>query len=108
MNNFDGWTTPVTVHRGGGRDARGNPKPETLIPVPFLLIGWRSTSDPIDRGEVTSDFAIAYDEADQLDWNGADRIEIQADYAGPVGMWQVDGQPKRWPLGWEIPLRKAA
>lgn len=101
------WATDAVVLRGGGRDPRGNPKPETRLPVSDLLVGWRATSDPVDRSEQTSDYAVAYDTAGEIDWKADDRVIIPDTFSGPRGTWQIDGQPKRWPLGWELPLRRA-
>jgi hypothetical protein len=95
------------VLRGGGRDSRGNPKPETVLHSGRVLIGWRSTAEPVDRSEVTSDQAVLYDMGRDFEWHGDDRVKIPNDYPGPRGTWQVDGQPKPWPLGWEVPLRRA-
>ena len=101
------WLVDVVVLRGGGRDPRGNPRPEQRIELAGVAVGWRSTADPVDRDDVTSDFAVLYDETGELDWLESDRVELPADNRGPRGVWQVDGRPKAWPVGWEVPLRRA-
>jgi hypothetical protein len=97
----------VTQRRGGGRDSRGRPKPETPREVGPVLIGWRSSTDPTDRSQLTDDLAVLYDQSGSCDWLGDDRVEIPTDYPGPHGTWQVEGQPKQWPAGWEVALRRA-
>lgn len=101
------WLTEVEQRRGGGRDARGHPKPETHRKVGPVAIGWRSTQDPVDRSDLTSDVAVLLDESGTTDWKPDDRIVIPTDYPGPHGTWQVEGQPKQWPVGWECALRRA-
>lgn len=101
------WQVDVEVRRGGGRDARGRPQPETVLQRTGVLVGWRSTADPVDRSDVTSDHAVLYDVGGGFTWHDGDRVVIPGDYAGPRGTWQVDGKPKAWPLGWEVPLRRA-
>jgi len=103
----DEWLADVVVLRGGGRDPRGNPQPETQHPISGVLVGWRATSDPVDRSDQTADYAVLYDQTGNFQWKGTDRVRIPNDFPGPRGVWQVDGQPKPWPLGWEIPLRRA-
>jgi hypothetical protein len=102
-----GWQTPVTLLRGGGRDREGNPKAEERSDTPPVLVGWRSTSDPVDRSEATEDYAVLYDDSFEIAWTPTDRVEIP-DGPWPSGTWQVDGRPKPWPLGWEVPLRRAS
>lgn len=101
------WLTSVVQRRGGGRDSRGNPKTETERSVGPVAVGWRTSSDPVDRAELTTDSAVLYDQSGTTDWEGSDRVVIPADYPGPTGTWQVEGQPKRWPLGYECALRRA-
>lgn len=101
------WTTTVTVKRGGGKDRKGNPQPETELKAGPVLVGWRATADPVDRADLTTDLAVLYDETGTTVYERSDRVVIPDTHAGPTGTWQVDGTPKNWPMGWEVPLRKA-
>lgn len=109
MSDFPAeWQLTVVILRGGQRDPRGNPQPERKIPREAVLVGWRATSDPLDRSDQTSDYAVLYDQGgDGFRYVDSDRVEIPVNEIGPNGTWQVDGQPKAWPDGWEVPLRRA-
>ena len=98
------WRTTVTVTRQG-RDQKGNPLPPTSHTVADCMAGWRATTDPVDRADLTSDDAVLYVDDPLADIAEGDRISVPA---GPwaSGVWFVDGSPKRWPLGLEVPLRK--
>lgn len=96
------WRTSVTVIRGGGRDDRGDPLPVTEIPVAGCLIGPRATSEPVDRADLVSDTAMLYrDPEPSFSFLSTDRIRTP-----DGGVWSVDGEPKIWPLGVEVPLKK--
>lgn len=101
------WQTMVTVKRGGARDRKGVAQPETSIAAGPVLVGWRATDDPVDRADLTADTAVLYDRTGTTAYQPSDRIVIPDDFPGPTGTWQVDGTPKRWPSGYEVPLRKA-
>jgi len=96
------WRTDVTVIRGGGRDAKGNPLPSQEIPLRDCLIGARATSDPVDRSDVTSSTAVLYRDPG-FTFLPADRIRVPAG-ARMAGLWSVDGRPAEWPDGWEVGL----
>jgi hypothetical protein len=97
------WKTDVTVIRGGGSDPMGNPLPTEEIPVTGCLPAPRATSDPVDRSDLTSATAVLYHE--NFDFQSTDRIRFP-DTAVLRGTWAVDGEPQRWPVGIEVPLRK--
>lgn len=97
------WKTPVTVTRGG-RDRKGNPLPTTTHQVDDCLVGWRSTVDPVDRADLSSDTAVI---AARVGSDFADRDLITIpDGPWPSGSWTVNGAPKPTPLGVEIQIRR--
>ena len=98
------WRTDVVVLRGGGRDDRGEPNPVTELPVAGCLIAPRSTSEPIDRADLVSADAVLYrDPEPSFVFLSTDRIRT------PDGVvWSVEGDPKVWPMGVEVPLKRGA
>ena len=99
------WLTDVTVLRGGGRDAKGNPLPVVEIPLTGCLIGPRATADPIDRSDVTDSKAVLY-RGPGFTFYSTDRIRI-ATGKRMAGEWSVDGRPGEWPFGSEVGLVRA-
>jgi hypothetical protein len=99
------WLTSVTVLRGGGRDAKGNPLPTQEITVTRCLVGPRSTADPVDRSDVTDGKAILY-RGPGFTFMSTDRIVVP-DGARMAGVWSVDGRPAEWPYGSEVGLVRA-
>lgn len=101
------WLTDVTVVRGGGRDSRGNPLPTTELPVTDCLVGARATMDPLSRGDLTTADGILYRDLEPgVEFRPTDQVRVPEGAWLAAGVWAVDGEPKRWPLGWEVPLRK--
>ena len=101
------WLCDVVVLRGGGRDSRGNPAPVTEVPVTDCLVGARATMDPLSRGDLTTADAVLYrDLGDGVTFLPTDRVRVPEGTWLSAGVWAVDGEPKAWPLGWEVPLRK--
>lgn len=98
------WLTPVTVITTGGRDDNGDILPDTSYVQEDCLISLRTTSDPTDRSSVNTGEAVLYAPL-SISISTTDRIEVPEGGYLP-GLWAVDGQPMRWPLGYEIPLRK--
>lgn len=98
------WRTDVTVHRGG-TDAKGNPLPTVDHSLTGCLIGWRSTSDPVDRADLTTDTAVLYADDPLADLLAGDTLTVPAG-PWPHGEFRVDGTPKPWPLGLEAALRR--
>jgi len=96
------YRTDVTVIRGGGRDAKGNPLPSQEIPLRNCIMAPRATSDPVDRSDVTSSTAVLYRDPG-FTFLPADRIRVPVG-ARMAGMWSVDGRPAEWPDGWEVGL----
>ena len=98
------WRTSVTVLRGGGRDDRGDPLPVTELPVADCLVGPRATSEPIDRADLVSADAVLYRDPDpEFSFLSTDRIRT------PDGVeWSIEGAPKVWPQGVEVPLTRGA
>lgn len=98
------WRVDVVVVRGGGRDDRGDPLPVTELPVAGCLVGPRATSEPIDRADLVDAGAVLYrDPQPSFVFLSTDRVRT------PDGVeWQVDGDPKVWPMGVEVPLRRGA
>lgn len=98
------WRVDVTVIRGGGRDDRGDPLPVVELPVAGCLVGPRSTSEPVDRADLVDASAVLYrDPQPSFVFLSTDRVRT------PDGVeWMVDGDPKVWPMGVEVPLRRGA
>lgn len=96
------WRVDVTVIRGGGRDAKGNPLPSQEIPLHNCIIAPRATADPVDRSDVTSSTAVLYRDPG-FTFLPSDRIRVP-DGARMAGLWAVDGRPGEWPDGWEVGL----
>ena len=96
------WRVDVTVLRGGGRDAKGNPLPGQEIPVTGCIVAPRATSDPLDRSDVTASTAVLYRDPG-FTFLPADRIKVPAGKR-MAGTWAVDGRPGEWPHGWEVGL----
>lgn len=97
------WKTDVTVLRGGGRDPFGNPLPTEEIPVTGCLAAARSTAEPLDRTDLTEARGVLYH--DDFEFQPTDRIRFP-ETATLRGTWAVAGEPSRWPMGIEVPLRK--
>lgn len=99
------WLTSVTVLRDGGRDPKGNPLPATEIPLDRCLIGPRSTGESVAGSSLTSsDMSIYRDLDPTFRFQPADRIRVPAG-ALNAGEWSVDGRPKEFPLGVEVPVK---
>jgi hypothetical protein len=101
------WRTPVTVLRGGGRDAKGNPLPSQEITVDDCLIAPRATSEPLDRTNGFDSTAVLYHDPEPgLVFLASDRIRVPPG-ARMAGEWSVKGRPGEWPYGWEVGLERA-
>jgi hypothetical protein len=99
------WLTAVTVLRGGGRDAKGNPLPTSEIVVTGCLIGARATADPVDHSDVVDGKAVLY-RGPGFRFMPTDRIRVP-DGARMAGEWVVEGRPGEWPFGSEVGLVRA-
>lgn len=100
------WRTEVIVIRGGGRDDRGNPRPVEEIPLADCLIGPRSTADAGGTSDLTSsDMSLYRDPDPAFKFQPTDRIRVPAGAAN-AGDWSVDGRPKEFPLGVEVPVKE--
>lgn len=85
-----GWPVTVTIHHGGGRDARGNPRPTVDTPdVPVVIVP-TSTSDATDWSEDPSADAVIYLPGDTV-LASPDEITVQDTFL--AGRWRVDGLP---------------
>lgn len=100
------WLCTVTVRRSG-RDAKGNPLPETTHEVPDCLVGGRATTDPLDRADIPSDTVMLYVDDSAADIAAGDLITVPPG-PRPSGKFRVDGSPVPWPLGLEVQLKKGA
>lgn len=97
------WKTDITVTRGG-RDPKGNPLPDVTHVVNGCMVGWRATTDPVDRSDLTADDAIIYAPVG-ADFRSGDRLSIPAG-PWPSGQWRVAGSAKPWVLGTEVPINR--
>ena len=85
-----GWPVTVTIHHGGGRDARGNPRPTVDTPdVPAVIVP-TGTTDPTDWSEVPDAQALIHLPGDTL-LTSTDEITVQDTFL--AGRWRVDGLP---------------
>jgi hypothetical protein len=99
------WLTSVTVLRGGGKDAKGNPLPTQEIELTKCLVAPRATADPVDRSDVVASTAVLY-RGPGFTFLPADRIRVPLG-SRMAGMWSVDGRPGEWPYGSEVGLVRA-
>jgi len=99
------WLTDVTVIRGGGRDAKGNPLPTVELQVSRCLIAPRATADPVDRSDVTDNTAVLY-RGPGFTFLSTDRVRVP-DGRPMAGVWAVEGRPGEWPFGTEVGLVRA-
>lgn len=103
----DDWYTDVIVLRGGGRDARGNPRPEEQIPVTRCLIIPSSTSEGEGFDDITdSKITLRRTEKPAFTFLSTDRVRIP-EGSRMAGDWSVAGRPGEWPVGVEVPLERA-
>jgi hypothetical protein len=101
------WLTDVTVIRGGGRDAKGNPLPATEHTVSRCLLAPRATSEPLDRTDGFDSAAVLYHDPEPgVVFLASDRIRVP-DGHRMAGEWSVVGRPGEWPYGWEVGLERA-
>lgn len=85
-----GWPVTVTIHRGGGRDARGNPKPTTDVPDVPAVITPKSTSDPSDWSEDPAAAATLHlPGGTQI--SSTDQVTVHDTFL--AGRWRIDGLP---------------
>ena len=100
------WRTDVTVLRGGGRDAKGNPQPVTEIPVEGCLFADKTTAEQMSFSDVVDADAAIYRDPDVgFRFESTDRIRIP-DGARGAGEWSVSGRVQEWPYGVVVPLKR--
>ena len=99
------WRVDITVIRGGGRDAKGNPLEPYEVPVHDCLIAPRATSDPVDRSDVVDGNAVLY-RGHGFTFLSTDRIRVP-DGSFMAGEWSIEGRPGEWPFGVEVGLVRA-
>lgn len=100
------WLTEIVVMRGGGRDDRGNPLPIEEITLEQCLVGPRSTTERAGRDDLTSSAMSIYRDPDpNFRFLPTDQIRVP-DGALNSGDWSVDGRPKEYPLGVEVPIKE--
>ncbi|SEI44761.1 hypothetical protein SAMN04487917_101343 [Arthrobacter sp. yr096] len=98
------WRTDVIVLRSGGRDAKGNPKPTSEIPVADCMIGPRMSVDPRSLSDVPdSDIYLYRDPDPDFTFQSTDRIRVPAGKR-MAGDWAINGRPAEWPIGVEVGL----
>lgn len=104
----------VTVLRSGGRDSRGNPRPDIEHRLDDWAVAPRSSDEATDRADTAITGAVArgpYN--DQYTAIGGlrstDRLRVPTTHP-MAGTWQVDGEPGPWrsPFsGWTPGVRVA-
>lgn len=103
------WRTTVTVHRGGGRDPKGNPIPGEDHEVADCLVTTQSsTEEPQSRSEAPETTAYIYAPAG-ADFRSTDAVTVPESVPPrrwPSGRFQVSGEPGFGPLGVRVPLRR--
>lgn len=93
------WLVTVELKQGGGRDARGNPLPPTPVTVEGCLFADRASEDPVDRSDLTEDAGVLYMPPSAPLPASTDSVVVPG-----RGTYAVDGKPKQWPFGHEVPL----
>lgn len=101
------WRCQVEVHRTGGLDEYGDPRPATVILVDQCLVA-AGTATRNDRASavVTSELALFRDPDPSFRFLASDQIVVPAG-AMNAGSYMVDGRPLESPLGVEVPLKGA-
>lgn len=99
------WKCDVIVERSGGKDERNNPRPVQTFAWRGVLVGARSTSDPLDFSDLVESRVLLYGpRQDGFEPQSTDTI-IVPETARMSGRWSVRGRPAEWPLsGWELVL----
>ena len=90
------WRSDATVVRSGGRDSKGNPLPDTELPITDVLIAPRATNDPLDRSDVLTSENVVYHNS--FVFLPTDKLRIPAGNR-MAGLWRVDGRTEEWPMG---------
>lgn len=99
------WRCDVVVHRSGGRNDDGDPVPGSDHVLTDCLVARRGTKDPVDRAELTDTAAVLYGPAG-ADVKSTDTLTVPESH-WMAGEYAVDGDPGFWPIGTEVPLKKA-
>lgn len=101
------WFTTVTVQRRGPRDRYGKAgKLEEHTVERCLLAPGGTVGPPVQSGAVQSSPTLYRHEGEEPFEFTKDDIIIAPSDSWMPGTWLVDGRPKRWPFGWEVPLKR--
>lgn len=100
------WRTSVTVIRGGGRDHMGNPVPASEVVLADCVVGPRSSGEPMVQGDVVASGLSVYRDPDPaFRFLSTDKIVVP-EGALNAGTFEVDGRPREFPLGVEVPIKE--
>ncbi|MGP5381636.1 hypothetical protein ACTXL8_05550 [Glutamicibacter arilaitensis] len=98
------WKITVEVHRSGGSDDNGDPKPVQVISLKECLIGPRSSTEKDSASDAaTSELSLFRDPDPSFRFKSTDRIVVPAG-AFNAGSYLVSGRPREFPIGVEVPL----
>lgn len=102
----DEWKTSVVRVVAGGRDRDGRWQAGERSEVDDCLLVPATTGEHTDYSSVVTAEAILYAPASS-EWASSDTVETPRGSVLP-GTWNIDGDPVRWPFGWQINLVRGA
>lgn len=100
----DEWFCDVTVERSGGKDERNNPRPIQTFTWKRVLVGARSTSDPLDFSDLVENRILLYGHRPKDFMPESTDVIIIPEGARMAGRWAVRGRPSDWYVGLELVL----
>ncbi len=100
----DRWFCDVTVEQSGGKDERNNPRPPETYTWKRVLIGARSTSDPLDFSDLVENRVLMYGHRPPDFTPSSTDVVVVPEGERMSGRWTVRGRPAEWPYGWELVL----
>lgn len=105
----DCWYSTVRVERRTQPDRRGRYDADAkMFEVPRCLLAPGNTSaDPRPSGVVDSAPRLYRHAGEEPDFTfQPGDVIICPNNSFLPGRWHIDGQPKQWPFGWEVPLKR--
>lgn len=97
------WLSDVSVVRSGGRDTKGNPRPDAVFPRMGIAIVPGGSAEAGERSNATENKAVLYDGDPSFTYQSTDRIRVPAGDR-MAGDWSIVGRPNEWPGFTEVVL----